>query len=227
MVGESSVLVIGGEAGVGKTALLDYIAERASGCRLLRVGGVESEMGLAFAALLQLLGAPILEQATRLPPPQRDALGRAFGLMEGPPTETSLVSLAALSLLSQVAEERPLLCLVDDAHWLDRESVSGPSFVARRLRAEPIAMLFAVREPKGEHELDGLAELALKGLGDSDASLLLDMAVPGGIRSANCSESSSCLNAGRAGSVMAEGPRDQRWARSVAHGRIEQAERPG
>jgi hypothetical protein len=100
--------------------------------------------------------------------------------MEGPPPETFLVSLAALSLLSPVAEERPLLCLVDDAQWLDRQSVSVLSFVARRLRAEPIAMLFAVREPKGEHELDGLAELALKGLGDSDASLLLDMAVPGG-----------------------------------------------
>ena len=136
-----------GEVGVGKTALLDYAAERASGCRLARVGGVESETGFTFAGLLDLVGGPMLERAEQLPVPQRDALRRAFGLVDGPAPEGFLVSLAALTLLSQVAEEAPLVCLVDDAQWLDRESISALSFVARRLAAERIGMLFAVREP--------------------------------------------------------------------------------
>jgi DNA-binding CsgD family transcriptional regulator len=179
--GHSATLVLRGEAGVGKTALLDYVVERASGCRLARVAGVESEMGFAFVGLMQLFGGSVLERVEQLPAPQRDALRRSFGLVDGPAPETFLVGLAALSLLSQIAEERPLVCLIDDAQWLDRESASVLSFVARRLAAERIAMLFAVRVPGAERELDGLPELVLEGLGDADARLLLDVAVPGGL----------------------------------------------
>ena len=166
---------------MGKSALLDYAAEQASGCRLARAAGVESESGFAYAGLLQLFGGSTLERAERLPAPQRHALWRAFGLAEGPAPESFLVSLAALSLLSHVAEERPLLCLVDDVQWLDRESVSALAFVARRFEAEPIAMLFAVREPSEEQEIDDLPELRLEGLGAGDASALLEATVPGGL----------------------------------------------
>ena len=138
-------------------------------------------MALAFAGLQQLLGAWTPERAGRLPGPQKDALRRAFGLMEGPAPEGFLVGLAALSLLSDVAEERPLVCLVDDVQWLDRESVSVLSFVARRLAAEPIAVLFSARDPSPKRELDGLAELVLEGLSDADARQLLDAAIPGGL----------------------------------------------
>jgi DNA-binding CsgD family transcriptional regulator len=179
--GHSATLVLRGEAGVGKTALLDYVVGRASDCRLARVAGVESEMGFAFAGLMQLLREVRLDDAEHLPGPQRDALRRAFGLIDGPSPEAFLVSLAALNLLCEVAEERPLVCLVDDAQWLDRESASALSFVARRLAAEGIGMLFAVREPSGEQELEGLPELVLGGLGDADSRLLLDAAVPGGL----------------------------------------------
>ena len=179
--GQSAALVLRGEAGVGKTALLDYAAERASGCRLARVAGVESETGFAFAGLMQLLRGAGPGRDEQLPAPQRDALGRAFGVIDGPAPETFLVSLAALNLLCQVSEERPLVCVVDDAQWLDGESASALSFVARRLGAEGIAMLFAVRNPSAEHELDGLPELVLGGLGDADARLLLEEAVPGGL----------------------------------------------
>jgi DNA-binding NarL/FixJ family response regulator len=178
--GESAALVLRGEAGAGKTALLDYVAERASGCRLARVAGVESEMGFAFAGLMQLLHGVGLERE-ELPAPQRDALRRAFGLIDGPAPQGFLVSLAALNVLSHMAEERPLVCIFDDAQWLDRESASALSFVARRLVAERIAMLFAVRQPSAEQELDGLPELVLGGLADADARLLLDAAVPGGL----------------------------------------------
>jgi len=140
--GTSAMLVIRGEAGVGKTALLDYVAERASDCRVVRASGVESEMGYPFAALLQLLRAPILRNLEQLAPPQRDALRRAFGLMEGPPPQTYLVGLATLTMLSRLAGERPLVCLVDDVQWLDRESLAVLSFVVRRLAAEPIVVFF-------------------------------------------------------------------------------------
>jgi DNA-binding CsgD family transcriptional regulator len=179
--GRSSSLVIRGEAGVGKTALLDYVAERASGCRLARVRGVESEREFAFAGLLQLCGGSTLERAERLVSPQRDALMRAFGLMDGPAPEGFLVGLAALSLLSEVAEEQPLVCLLDDLQWLDSDSVSVLSFVARRLSAEPIGMVFAVRDPSDVQELDGLPELVLSGLGDAHARLLLEALMPGGL----------------------------------------------
>jgi hypothetical protein len=132
--GQSSALVIRGEAGVGKTALLDYVAEEASGVRLARVAGVESEMGFAFAGLLQLLGGAMLERVEQLAGPQRDALRRAFGLIEGPPPELFLVSLAALNLLSQVSEERPLVCLVDDANgWTGSPLPPCPSLPAGSL----------------------------------------------------------------------------------------------
>ncbi len=179
--GESSALLIRGEAGVGKTALLDYVAERSAGCRLIRVGGVESEREFAFAGLLLLCGGSTLERAERLPAPQQDALMRAFGLMHGPAPEGFLVGLAALSLVSELAEERPLVCLFDDVQWLDPESVSVLSFVARRLDADPIAMVFALREPSADQELHGLPELVLSGLSDADARLLLEAVVPGGL----------------------------------------------
>jgi DNA-binding CsgD family transcriptional regulator len=179
--GRSSTIVLRGEPGIGKSALLDYVAERSSGFRVARARGIESEREFAFAGLLQLCGGRMLPRAERLPDPQRDALLRAFGLAEGPPPEGFLVGLAALSLFSDVAEEQPLMCLVDDVQWLDRESVSVLSFVARRLEAEPIAMVFAVREPSDELEVDGLPELVLKGLAAGDARALLKAAVPGGL----------------------------------------------
>ena len=177
--GLSAALVLRGEAGVGKTALLDYVAERASGCRLARVASVESEMGFAFVGLMQVLRGVRLDDAEHLPGPQREALRRAFGLIDGPAPEPFRVNLAALNLLCEVAEERPLVCLVDDAQWLDRESASALSFVARRLAAEGVAMVFAIREPSAGHELDGLPELVLAGLGDADARALLAAAMPG------------------------------------------------
>jgi AAA ATPase domain len=179
--GQSSALVIRGEAGVGKTALLDYVVGGASDCTLARVGGVESETSFAFAGLLQLLGGSMIAGVEHLPSPQRDALRRAFGLMDGPSPELFLVSLGALSLLTQIAEERPLVCLIDDAQWLDHESITALSFVARRLVAEPIAMLFTLRDPSAEQELDGLTELVLEGLGEADARLLLETAAPGAL----------------------------------------------
>ena len=145
--GESSVLVVRGEAGVGKTALLEYVADRASGCRIVRVAGVESEMELAFAGLHQLC-APMLDRLDGLPGPQQDALRVAFGLQDGAAPNRFLVALAVLSLLAEAAEAQPLVCLVDDAQWLDRASVQALAFVARRLLAERIGMVFAVREPE-------------------------------------------------------------------------------
>lgn len=177
--GQSSVLVLRGESGVGKTALLDYAAERAWDCRVVRVAGIEGEAEFAFAALLQLLGGEVSAEAGKLAGPQREALERAFGLARGPAPEAFLVGLAALSLLSQAAEDRPVVCLIDDAQWLDRDSLLVLSFIARRLAAEPIVMLFAVREPATVPEVDTLPEFTITGLGVSDARLLLAAAVPG------------------------------------------------
>jgi hypothetical protein len=158
-------LVLRGEAGVGKTVLLEYLLGRASGCRIARVAGVESEMELAFAGLHQLCAA-FLDRLERLPSPQRDALGTAFGVSAGEPPDRFLVGLAALSLLAEVAEDEPLVCLVDDAQWLDRVSVQTLSFVARRLLAERVALVFAVRESSEEQELAGLPEQTVEGLSD-------------------------------------------------------------
>ena len=170
--GDSTTLVLRGEAGIGKSALLDYAAELADGDRVLRAVGVESEMELAFAALHQLF-LPLLDGLESLPMPQREALGTAFGLSSGPPPARFLVGLAVLSLLSNAAEAQPLVCLVDDAQWLDRSSAQVLSFVARRLQAESVLVLFAERDQDGPDELAGLPELRLHGLSDSDARELL------------------------------------------------------
>jgi DNA-binding NarL/FixJ family response regulator len=172
------VLVIRGEAGVGKTALLHHCARQASGFRVARVAGVESEMELPSAGLHQLC-APMLGRLDALPEPQRAALRIALGLSSGPAPERFLVSLAALSLLAEVAAERPLLCLVDDAQWLDAASRQVLGFVARRLLAESVAIVFAIREPCDERELVGLPELMLGGLPENDARDLLATVIPG------------------------------------------------
>jgi DNA-binding CsgD family transcriptional regulator len=176
--GQSSVQVLRGEAGVGKTALLGYVAERALECRIARVAGVESEMELAFAGLHQLC-APMLAGLEALPSPQRDALRVAFGMQDGGAPDRFLVALAVLSLLAEAAEVEPVVCVVDDVQWLDRASVQTLAFVARRLLAERIAMVFAVREPTDVNELSGLPDLVVGGLTDGDARLLLAAAMPG------------------------------------------------
>ena len=174
--GSSRVLVVRGEPGVGKSALLDYLAGRASGCRVVRAAGVESEMELAFAGLHQLL-APVLDRLEGLPGPQQEALRTAFGLSSGPAPDRFLVGLAVLGLVSEVAGQRPLVCVVDDEQWLDRASVQALGFVARRLAAEPVGLVFAVRVPGAE--LAGLPELAVAGLREEDARALLDSALTG------------------------------------------------
>src|SRR5256885_11396401 len=150
--GESAVLVIRGEAGVGKSALLAYLIEQASGCRIARAVGVESEMELPFAGLHQLC-APMLDRVEHLPAPQRDALATAFGLSAGDPPDRFLVGLAVLSLLSEVANEQPLLCVVDDAQWQDPASAQTLAFVARRLLAGGGGLGFQVARPLPTHEL--------------------------------------------------------------------------
>src|ERR671931_1146468 len=176
--GQSAVLVLRGEAGVGKSALLAYLVERASGCRVARAAGVESEMELPFAGLHQLCG-PMLDRLDRLPAPQRDALATAFGLSAGDPPDRFFVGLAVLSLLSEVAGDRPLVCVVDDAQWQDRASAQTLAFVARRLLAEGVGLVFAVREPSPTEDLAGVPELVVDGLDDGDASALLHSAIPG------------------------------------------------
>ena len=174
--GESRALVVSGEAGVGKTALLDYLAGNASGCRVVRTAGYQSEMELAFAALHQLC-APLLEGLTRLPVPQRDALRIAFGMGSGPTPDRFLVGLAVLNLLSDAAEPQPLLCVVDDEQWLDRASAQVLGFVARRLVAESVGMVFAARVPSTD--IAGLSDLTVEGLPEADARALLDSALTG------------------------------------------------
>jgi DNA-binding CsgD family transcriptional regulator/tetratricopeptide (TPR) repeat protein len=170
----SAVLVLRGEAGIGKTALLEYLLGTACDVQVLRAVGVESEMELAYASLHQLC-APMFEHMRRLPGPQRRALEVVFGLSEGAPPDVFLVDLAALSLFSETAEDRPLLCVVDDAQWLDRASARTLAFVARRLLAERVGLVFAARDP-GE-ELRGLPELQVGGLHDGDARALLASSV--------------------------------------------------
>ena len=172
----SGVLVLHGEPGVGKTALLRYAAESASALSVVRAVGVESEMELAFAALHQLC-SPMFDRLDQLPSPQRDALATTFGLRAGPVPDRFLVGLAILSLLSDAAAECPLVCLIDDAQWLDRASAQVLAFVARRVQAESIVLLFATREPS--QEFRQLPELVVKGLRDSDAHELLRSAIPG------------------------------------------------
>ncbi len=176
--GQSRVLVLRGEAGVGKTALLRHLAANANGCRVARAAGVQSEMELPFAGL-HALCARMLGRLGHLPSPQRDALGTAFGLSAGPPPDRFLVGLAVLSLLADAAEEQPLVVIVDDAQWLDRVSAETLAFVARRLLAERVGLVFALRESGDEHVLDGLPELVVAGLAADEARLLLDAAIPG------------------------------------------------
>ena len=162
--GRSHVLVLRGEAGVGKTALLRHLSEAARGCRIARTAGVESEMELAFSGL-HALCAHMLDHLGHLPGPQRDAVSTAFGLSAGPSPDRFLVGLAVLSLLADAAEEQPLVCIVDDAQWLDRVSAQTLAFVARRLLAERVGLVFALRESGDEHVLEGLPELLIEGLG--------------------------------------------------------------
>jgi DNA-binding CsgD family transcriptional regulator len=174
--GRSGVLVVCGEPGIGKTALLEYAIGSAAGLRVAQVAGVESEMELAFAALQQLC-APMLDKLESLPDPQRDALGVAFGLKAGAAPDRFLVGLAALGLLSEAAEQQPLLCVIDDAQWLDRASAQALGFVARRLLADRVALVFATREPGEEYR--GLPELLVGGLREGDAQDLLSSVVRG------------------------------------------------
>ena len=173
--GESRSLVLRGEAGIGKTALLEHLVGSAPDLSVVRATGVESEMELAFAGLHQLC-APLLGRLGRVPTPQQDALRIVFGLVSGPAPDRFLVGLAALSLISEAAEERPLLCVVDDAQWLDKASALTLAFVARRLLAEPVGLVFAARE-LGE-ELQHVKDFELRGLVNGDARALLNSTVP-------------------------------------------------
>jgi DNA-binding CsgD family transcriptional regulator len=177
---ESAVLVIRGEAGVGKTTLLRYVARHASGFRVAQVTGAEAEMELPFAGIHQLC-APLLDHLDALPQPQQDALNVALGLASGDIPDRFVVGLAVLGLLSAVAEERPLLCLVEDSQWLDEASGLILGFIARRLLAESVAIVVTVREPSTRQDFGGLSELVLHGLPDEDARTLLGRAVPGGL----------------------------------------------
>src|SRR4051812_29575012 len=176
--GQSRALVIRGEPGVGKTALLQYAIDSASELRVLRAIGIESEMELAFAGLQQLC-APMLDRLERLPGPQRDALATAFGLRGGDTPDRFIVGLAALGLLSEVAADGPLLCVVDGAEWLDRASAQALGLIARRLAAESVALVFAARAGSDERELAGLPELVVEGLRDGDARALLGSVIRG------------------------------------------------
>ncbi|WP_328475399.1 AAA family ATPase [Actinoplanes sp. NBC_00393] len=173
--GRSQVLILRGEAGIGKTALIEFLVDRAAGCRVRRAAGVESLIELAHAGLHQLC-APFLDRLDRLPEAQRTALCTAFGLQPGHPPDRFLLGLAVLTLLSEVADEQPLVCVVDDAQWLDQASAQTLEFVAGRLGAEPVAMVFATRDDRA---LAGLPGIRLRGLDDADAVRLLDTAVTG------------------------------------------------
>src|SRR3954447_6253154 len=168
--GQSAALVVRGKPGIGKTALLEYAIDAASDLRVVRAAAVESEIELPFAGLHQLC-VPLLDRLACLPAPQRDALETVFGLSMGSPPDRFFVGLAVLSLLSEAAEAGPVLCVVDDAQWLDRESAQALAFAARRLSAESVAILVASREPNDDFA--GLPELVVQGLQDGDARDLL------------------------------------------------------
>jgi AAA ATPase domain len=174
--GQGRALVVRGEPGVGKTALLDYLAGRASGCLVVRAAGVQSEMELAFAGLHQLC-APMLDHAESLPDPQREALWTAFGLSAGPVPDRFLVGLAVLGLLSETAGDRPLVCVVDDQQWLDHASAQALGFAARRLAADSVGLVFAARVPG--QDVAGLPELVVEGLAENDARSLLESLLSG------------------------------------------------
>jgi DNA-binding CsgD family transcriptional regulator len=181
------VTVLRGEAGVGKSALLGYLSGRVAGWYVARAAGVESEMELVYAGLHQLC-APMLDRLDRLPAPQRDALATVFGRSAGTAPDRFLVGLATLTLFDEVAEQQPLVCVIDDAQWLDRASAQILGFVARRLFAERIAVVCAARTGAGDDVLAGLPELSMHGLGDSDARALLLTNVPGPLDAAVCDQ---------------------------------------
>ncbi|MGN6170412.1 MAG: AAA family ATPase [Solirubrobacteraceae bacterium] len=181
----SRSLVLWGEAGIGKTALLRYLVDSAADMSVVSAAGVESEMELAFASLHQVCG-PLLGRLERLPVPQRQALETVFGVSAGAPPDRFLVGLGVLSLIAETAEARPLLCVVDDAQWLDQASALTLAFVARRLLAEPVGMVFAAREP-GE-ELQHVSELEVRGLVNGDARALLLGNVRGRLDAAVCEQ---------------------------------------
>ncbi|MFH8561463.1 AAA family ATPase [Streptomyces sp. NPDC017988] len=179
--GRGQVLVLRGDAGVGKSALMEYLVGSAAGCQILRAVGVESEMELAFAGLHQLC-VPLMGKLDRIPSPQRDALSVAFGLSAGSAPDRFLVGLAVLSLLAEAAEEQPIVCVVDDAQWLDQVSAQTLAFVARRVLAERVALVFALRTPTpavAGGVFEGLREMVVGGLRDDDARALLKSVVPG------------------------------------------------
>jgi len=176
--GESQAVVLHGEAGVGKSALVEYVGEHAEGCEVVRSTGVQSEMELPFAALHQLC-APLLDHLDRLPQPQREALATVFGVAAGPVPDQFVVGLATLGLLAERAEKKPLVCLLDDHQWMDQASRRILSFVARRLGAESLGLVFAARVP-GE-ELTGLPQLLVSGLDEADARALLDSVLTGSL----------------------------------------------
>jgi DNA-binding CsgD family transcriptional regulator len=187
LAGTSRVTVLRGEAGVGKSALLGYLSDRVAGWRIARAVGVESEMELAYSGLHQLC-APMLDHLERLPVPQRDALATVFGRSAGPAPDRFLVGLAALTLLAEVAEEQPLVCIVDDAQWLDQASAQIFAFVARRLLAERVALVCAARTGIGDDVLAELPEFPIAGLSDSDARLMLLDNVRGPLDAAVCDQ---------------------------------------
>ncbi|WP_329528420.1 helix-turn-helix transcriptional regulator [Streptomyces sp. NBC_01462] len=176
--GESRVLVVRGEAGIGKSVLLKYLAMQASRVKVTWAHGIEADMELPYASLHQLC-APFLPELDELPEPQRDALRVAFGMAAGDPPDRFLVGLAVLTLLTRASESRPVLILVDDAQWLDQVSLQTLEFVARRLLAEAVAMAFAVRDPEGQTALNGLPALRIDGLDTAAAGELLEAAVGG------------------------------------------------
>src|SRR5882724_8017413 len=176
--GRSGVLVVRGEAGIGKTALLEQLIEQAVGCTVARATGAQADMELPFAGLQQLFGS-MLGPLERLPDPQREAVEVAFGLRYGPAPDRFEVGLAMLGLLAEVAEQEPLVCVVDDAQWLDQASAQTLAFVARRLMAESVALVFAVRDPAEEQTFAGLPELIVGGLNDEDAREVLGSAIAG------------------------------------------------
>lgn len=187
LAGQSRVIVVRGEAGIGKSALLGYLQERVAGWHVATAVGVESEMELAYSGLHQLCG-PMLDQLDRLPVPQGQALATVFGLSAGAAPDRFLVGLGALTLFAEVAEQQPLVCFIDDAQWLDRASAQILGFVARRLLAEQIALVCAVRTGIGDDVLAGLPELSIHALNDSDARALLLENVYGPLDAAVCDQ---------------------------------------
>ena len=178
--GDSWALVLHGEPGIGKTALLEFVVDQAEGCRVVRTAGVQSEMELAFAGLHQIC-ATMLDRLGAVPSPQREALESAFGLRVGSSPDAFLIGLAVLSLLSEVAQERPLLCLIDDFQWMDYASALILAFVARRLDSESVGIVFATRIPA--QQIEGLPTLLVEGLRASDARTLLDTVLPSALDS--------------------------------------------